>query len=251
MNVYQMLAYEGVRTFLGPWVAFALRVRSEGTENIPEEGGALLVCNHRSTLDPLILINEVDREIRFLMGAKGSLVPLVRTFSRMAAGAHIPINRRNSVMGIDEAVRLLEAGELVGVFPEGLESSMRPDRASGVRYFRTGFARVALEAGVPIIPAAMIPGDEIQVPIVGAALRRARGGASVEGPLKSMLHSSVLLRIGRPIGLEEFEDKPLTKSSIDMLSGKVRKVIIKLYNGEDLERFATGELPFDVYTDRI
>ena len=51
--------------------------------------------------------------------------------------------------------------------------------------------------------------------------------------------------------LEGFMDEPLTKNAIDTLSGKLRRVVIKLYNGEDLDRFLTGKLPFDAYTDRV
>jgi 1-acyl-sn-glycerol-3-phosphate acyltransferase len=254
MNVYQMLAYESVRTFLSPWVSFALRVRSEGIDNIPDEGPAVLACNHPSDLDQLMLMNEIPREIHFVAGAKGFVIPLVKTFSRMTSTlrSHKGGNGQKA-MGMDEAVQMLGEGELIGVFPEGVESDMRPDRTSNISYFRTGFARAALEAGAPIIPVAIIPGEELKVPVVSGTLGRAhfRHGSPIESRLKFILRRSVLLRVGKPIELEEFEGRPLTKPSIDMLSGKVRQVIIKLYNGEQLDRFLTGELPFDIYTDRI
>lgn len=254
MNIYQMLAYEGMRTFVGPWVSLALRVHVDGADNIPDECGALLVCNHRSMLDPLVLMTEVDRFMHFIAGAQGSVLPMLKTFYRMT-GTVRPSGKdgRRAATGLDEAARLLDAGELVCVFPEGIDSLMRPDMTSQVSYFRTGFARVALDAGVPIIPAAIIPTDEIKLPpIAEQVVESYEQHTSVKrAPFKYLLYKKVLLRIGSPISLEGFTKEPLTKASIDMLSGKVRQVIMKLYNGWELDRFMYGKVPFDVYTDRV
>lgn len=254
MNVYQLLAYEGMRTFFGPWLSLAFRIHSEGADNVPDEGGALLICNHRSILDPLALMTEVDRYIHFVAGSHGFVVPMVRTFYHMTGMVRLSLKGGDkSEKGMTDAVRLLEDGEIVGIFPEGIESFMRPDRVSKISYFRTGFARLALEAGVPIIPAAVIPQEEVKLPpipgkIVGSYVEHP---ATQEGSLRIMLYRKILVRVGKPISLEGYLEEPLTKNAIDTLSGKVRRVVMKLYNGEDLERFLTGKLPFDVYTDRV
>lgn len=254
MNVYQMLAYETMRTALGPWLTFAFRIRSEGVENVPGEGGALLICNHRSILDPIALMTEVDRYINFVAGSHGFVVPMVKTFYRMTGMVRLSLKgASSSAAGLDDAVRLLKEGEMVGIFPEGIESFMRPDKVSEISYFRTGFARVALEAGVPIIPAAVIPGSELELPpapgrMVDSYVDRP---AAQEGPLRLKLYGKVLVRIGRPIDLSGFKDGPLTKAAIDTLSGKLRRVVMKIYNGEDLEKYVSGEVPFDIYTDRV
>lgn len=251
MNVYQMIAYEATRTFLGPWLSFGFRIHTEGADNIPEEGGALLICNHRSMLDPLALMTEVDRYIHFIAGAQGFVVPMAKTLYHMTGMVRFSMKGGpKSGRGLDEAVKLLKEGELVGIFPEGIESFTRPDKSNRISYFRTGFARIALEAGVPIIPAAVIPKEEKApaIPVVGSV---ARHSADREGPLKFMIYRRVLVRIGKPIPLDDFLAEPLTKNAIDTLSGKLRRVVMKLYNGEDLDRFLTGEAPFDVYTDRV
>ncbi len=254
MNVYQMLAYETMRTVFGPWLELAFRIRSEGTYNMPHDGGALLICNHRSVLDPLALMNEVDRHIHFVAGSHGFVVPMVKTFYRMTGMVRLSLKGGDSSsLGLDEAVELLKEGEIVGIFPEGIESFMRPDRVSKISYFRTGFARIALEAGVPVIPAAVIPGAEVELPPVPGQVVKTyvKHPAADEGPLRFMLYKRVLVRIGTPIDLSGFKDGPLTKAAIDTLSGKLRRVVMKLYDGEDLERFMTGGLPFDIYTDRV
>ena len=254
MNVYQMLAYEGMRTLLGPWLTLAFRITSEGAGNVPGEGGALLICNHRSVLDPVALMTEVDRYVHFVGGSHGYVVPTVRTFYQMTGMVKLSMKGGTRIgRGLDEAVRLMKDGEIVGIFPEGIESFMRPDRASKISYFRTGFARMALEAGVPIIPAAIVPTEELKLPALpGRALNAlvdhpaARGGS-----MNFLLYRKMLVRIGRPIDLGGFLEEPLTKNAIDTLSGKLRRIVIKLYNGEDLDRFGGGSRPFDIYTDRV
>ena len=61
----------------------------------------------------------------------------------------------------------------------------------------------------------------------------------------------VRVRIGRPIELHQYCDEKMTKELIDRISGKGRRIVIKLFNGEDLDRFLTGETPFDIFTDRV
>jgi 1-acyl-sn-glycerol-3-phosphate acyltransferase len=254
MNVYQMLAYESMRTFFGPWLSLAFRIHSEGAENVPKDGGALMICNHRSILDPLALMTEVERYVHFVAGSHGFVVPMVKTFYHMTGMVRLSLKGgAGSAQGIDEAVDLLKSGELVGIFPEGIESFMRPDRSSKISYFRTGFARVALEAGTPIIPAAVIPREEVKLPPVPGKLvgSYVKHPAADEGPLRFMLYKKVLVRVGQPIDLSGFLDQPLTKTAIDTLSGKLRRIVIKLYNGEDLDRFLYGKLPFDIFTDRV
>lgn len=253
MNVYQMLGYETLRTLLGPWLSFVFRIRSEGTENVPEVGGALLISNHRSILDPLALMNEIERYIHFTAGSHGVVVPMVKTLYRMTGMVRLSSRGGKSPKGVDEAVSLLSQGELVGIFPEGIESFMKPDRETKVSYFRTGFARVAIEARVPIVPAVVIPGEEVKLPAVPGRLASKILEQPVPGnrPYRFLLYRNVLVRVGKPIHLDGYYDEPLTKSAIDTLSGKLRRVIIKLYNGQELDRFMTGKVPFDIYTDRV
>jgi len=254
MNVYQMLAYEGMRTFLGPWLTFAFRIHSEGADNIPDEGGALLICNHRSVLDPVALMTEIDRYIHFVGGSRGFVVPTVKTLYNMTGMVKLSMKGGTRMgRGLDEAAQLMKDGEIVGIFPEGIESFMRPDRASKISYFRTGFARMALEAGVPIIPAAVVPTEEVRLPELSSKMinRAIDHPALRGGSMRFVLYKRVVVRVGKPIDLSGFLEQPLTKTAIDTLSGKLRRIVIKLYNGEDLETFVEGKTAFDIYTDRV
>ncbi len=143
------------------------RVQTRGLEHIPDTGAALIVANHSGVLplDAIMLQAGVfaehpaGRNLR-LLGA--DLVYSVPVLSSLA--------RRSGHTRADpaEARRLLQAGELVGVFPEGFKGTGKPfsERYRLQRFGRGGFARTALQAGVPIIPCAIVGAEEIY-PMIG------------------------------------------------------------------------------------
>jgi len=143
------------------------RVQSRGLANVPDSGAALIVANHSGVLpiDAIMLQagifaeHPAQRNLR-LLGAD-----LVYTLPVMSSLA-----RRSGHTRADpaEARRLLAAGELVGVFPEGFKGIGKPfsERYRLRRFGRGGFARTALQAGVPIIPCAIVGAEEIY-PMIG------------------------------------------------------------------------------------
>jgi len=146
-----------LRLFFRPWV--------EGMENIPVEGPAILASNHLSFSDSFFLPLMVPRRITFLAKAdyftgRGLKGWLSRAF--FTSIGQVPIDRsggRASEAALRKALEILSSGELLGIYPEGTRS---PD----ARLYRgkTGIARMALEAGVPVIPVAMINTFDIQPP---------------------------------------------------------------------------------------
>jgi 1-acyl-sn-glycerol-3-phosphate acyltransferase len=150
------------------------RVQARGMEHVPDSGAALIVANHSGVLplDAIMLQaclfaeHRTNRNLR-LLGAD-----LVYTLPGLASLA-----RRSGHTKADpgEASRLLSAGELVGVFPEGFKGTGKPftERYQLQRFGRGGFARTALRAGVPIIPCAIVGAEEIY-PMIGNSQRLAR-----------------------------------------------------------------------------
>ena len=125
------------------------RIRVEGRENIPATGGALLVCNHVSMADGVLLIATTDRFIRFLM-FKGSYDhPMVKPFARILRV--IPISSqlgpRDMLRSLRDASDAIKNGELVCIFPEGQMS-----RIGEMLPFRRGFERIMKGIDAPIIP---------------------------------------------------------------------------------------------------
>lgn len=143
------------------------RVEVRGLENIPAEGGALIVSNHSGTIaiDSLMVaqaIHDEHPQHRVMRGLGADLVfqtPVVGAFARrggstLATGADVD--------------RLFAKGELVGVFPEGFKGVGKPfkERYKLQRFGRGGFVAAALKAGVPIIPTSVVGAEEI-LPILG------------------------------------------------------------------------------------
>jgi 1-acyl-sn-glycerol-3-phosphate acyltransferase len=148
---------------LGPILKLLFRPWVEGEENIPDEGAAIFASNHLSFSDSIFLPLSVPRRMTFLAksdyftgrGIKGRL-----TAAFFRGVGQLPVDRSGGRAGeaaLRSGLRVLRRGDLLGIYPEGTRS---PD---GRLYRgRTGVARMALEAGVPVLPVAMIGTDKAQ-----------------------------------------------------------------------------------------
>jgi 1-acyl-sn-glycerol-3-phosphate acyltransferase len=124
------------------------KLKFEGLENIPARGGALIALNHTSYLDWLpasIAAHERKRRLRFMIKAEMADVKAVNYVIKHAQ--LIPVDRRMGHDAYAVAVQRLREGEIVGLHPEATIS-----RSYELRDFKTGTARMALEAQVPVIP---------------------------------------------------------------------------------------------------
>ena len=254
MNVYQCLTYETVRMAIGPAFGLMMRMRSEGNENVPAQGGALIVANHRNPLlEPMSIAYKVERPVNFVAASVAFKLPVVNRVVRALGGIPVDVfGGRQSQDDLNNAVQMLRDGELVCVFPEGVHTIAHLHTVAKIRNFRTGFSRIALRAQVPVIPVAVIGMGERNLPTVPPALVKPFfDHPEFQDGVKWTYYKRVRVRIGKPIDLSGYYDQELTKELIDRVSGKVRRIIIKLYDGEDLDRFLTGETPFDIFTDRV
>jgi len=168
---------------LGPLLRLLFRPWVEGAAHVPEEGPAIFASNHLSFSDSIFLPLVVGRRLTFPAksdyftgkGVKGRLTAL---FFRGVG--QIPIDRsggRASMAALEAGKKLLDQGELFGIYPEGTRS---PDG----RLYRgkTGVARLALETGAPVLPVAMIDTRLVQPP--GQVVPRiGRIGVRIGAPL--------------------------------------------------------------------
>jgi 1-acyl-sn-glycerol-3-phosphate acyltransferase len=135
-----------------PVVKLAFRYRADGKEHLPPSGGYVLAAGHLSNLDPwpLGLAIWPRRFLRFMAKSELFWFPLVLIVR--GAGA-FKVNRGQAdTAAIETAVRLAREGNVIAMFPEGTRrrKGLRKTREAGAH---TGAARIALEAGVPLVPA--------------------------------------------------------------------------------------------------
>ncbi len=129
------------------------RVRLEGLERIPAEGPALLVCNHVSYMDALILMASVRRPIRFVMDYRIFRIPVLRFVFRIARAIPIAGAKEDPELlarAFDAVAAALAAGELVCIFPEGGLT-----RDGAIAPFRPGVEKILARQPVPVVPLAL------------------------------------------------------------------------------------------------
>lgn len=140
--------YEFSRVFVRLWAAWMFRIRYFGVNNIPKSGPVLVVSNHQSHLDPPLIGAGVPRTMHYLARKSLFRFPIFSQLIR-SYGA-IPLDMEHPVAGLKEALRCLQAGQAVLIFPEGTRS---PD--GEVHPFHKGFRMLGHRAKAVIVPTAI------------------------------------------------------------------------------------------------
>jgi 1-acyl-sn-glycerol-3-phosphate acyltransferase len=180
--------YSAVAVVSWPLVRGLLRLRATGVEHVPPDGGLVLAANHWSNLDPWPLGMPLypRRFLRFMAKSELFWFPLGAI---VTAGGGFRVRRgERDAEAVDTAIQLCRAGHAVVMFPEGTRRRKGMRKRHEARW-HTGAARIALEAGVPLVPAG-IAGTE----------RLAR-----LGPLR--------VAYGAPVDLDDLEGLPLAERS--------------------------------------
>jgi 1-acyl-sn-glycerol-3-phosphate acyltransferase len=220
------------------------RVETRGLENVPAEGGALLVANHSGTIPLDSIMTQValldhhsaHRYLRLLGADLVFSTPVISELARKT-GTTLACNA--------DAERLLHKGELVGVWPEGFKGIGKPfsERYKLQRFGRGGFVSAALRAQVPIVPCSIVGAEEIY-PIIGnmKTLARLLGLPYVPvtptfpwlGPLGAIpLPSKWLIEFGEPIptdgyGLGAADDPMLVFNLTDQVRETIQHTLYRL-----------------------
>jgi 1-acyl-sn-glycerol-3-phosphate acyltransferase len=131
---------------------YKLRVRGV-EDNVPDEGAALIVCNHVSYMDALILSATIPRPVRFVMYYKIFNIPVMRWIFRTAKAIPIASPKEDAALmqrAFDEVDAALAEGELVCIFPEGALT-----RDGEIAAFRSGVEKILARRPVPVVPMAL------------------------------------------------------------------------------------------------
>jgi len=182
------------------------RVRPTGLENIPDEGPAVLVCNHVSFVDALLVGGSIRRPVRFVMYYKIFQIPLLSFIFKTAKAIPIASAKEDETLlaeAFDQIDKELDAGQIVCLFPEGGIST-----DGEVQRFRPGIEKIIERRGVPVIPIAL--GG-----LWGSWFSRRSGGGLRKIP--GRLWAKVNVRIGEAVRSED-----VTAASLELLVRTLR-----------------------------
>jgi 1-acyl-sn-glycerol-3-phosphate acyltransferase len=215
--------YWVVKAILGPILRVVFRPWADGTENVPKEGPAIIASNHLSFSDHFFAPLPLPRKVVFLAKSEyftgRGLKGLVSKAFFSGVG-QIPVDRSGgeaSERALRTGLRVLAQGELLGIYPEGTRT---PDG----RLYRgkTGVARLALEARVPVIPCAMIGGFEFQPP----------------GRIMPRLGIRPGVRFGKPLDFSRYYGLEQDRLVLRALTDEVMYAIMKLSGQEYVDQYA-------------
>ncbi|MET7322266.1 lysophospholipid acyltransferase family protein [Streptomyces sp. NPDC005549] len=215
---YYVLKY----VLLGPLLRVVFRPRIEGLDHVPGSGAAIIAGNHLSFSDHFLMPAVLKRRITFLAKAEYFTGPglkgrLTAFFFRSAG--QIPVDRSGKEAGqaaIREGLGVLDRGELLGIYPEGTRSH------DGRLYKgKVGVAVMALRAGVPVVPCAMIGTFEAQPP----------------GRKIPKLHP-VVIRFGEPLDFSRYAGMEGEKAVLRAVTDEIVYAILSLSGQEYVDRYA-------------
>lgn len=188
MYIYTLLP-EFLMRFLA-WILINIfyRVHTTGLENIPKSGPAIVVCNHVSFMDPILLGGSIRRPMRFVMYYKIFQLPLLRYIFRHAKAIPIASAKEDEQLmndAFDKVDDELRAGNIVCIFPEGGIT-----RDGEVQRFRPGIEKIIARRPVPVVPVALGR-------LWGSWFSRRKGGGIRKLPGRLFAH--VPVNIGEPV----------------------------------------------------
>ncbi len=215
---YYVLKY----VLLGPVLRLMFRPRIEGLDNVPATGAAIVAGNHLSFSDHFLMPAILKRRITFLAKAEYFTGPglkgrLTAFFFRSAG--QIPVDRSGKEAGkaaIREGLGVLSKGELLGIYPEGTRSH------DGRLYKgKVGVAAMALKAGVPVVPCAMIGTFEAQPP--GQKIPSLR---------------PITIRFGEALDFSRYAGMDNEKAVLRAVTDEIIYAILELSGQEYVDRYA-------------
>jgi 1-acyl-sn-glycerol-3-phosphate acyltransferase len=187
----------------GVWKYLGFKFDFQGQENVPRKGGAILAINHTSYLDFALAGTAAlpaKRYVRFM--AKKEIFDNKIAGPLMRGMHHINVDRSNGSASFVAALRALKSGEIIGIFPEGTIST-----SFEIKGLKSGAVRLAIGAGVPIIPTIVWGGQRVYTKGVKPSFKRA--------------HAPVTVSFGEPISYSRDTD-------IEVAENHLRDVMIQM-----------------------
>lgn len=176
------------------------RVKIEGTENIPQEGALIFCGNHRTYLDPPLIVVTAGRHMRFLAKEELRKNPFFAFLGMVFEGIYVKRDSKD-ISALKEAVKTLKAGKCIGLFPEGTRNGLEKNDGK----LKNGASYLALKTGAKIVPVGII------------------------GPSKPFTKNKIVY--GEPLDFSKFcEGRKPEKEDEDKVSEILKNEIVRLSN---------------------
>ncbi len=175
------------------------RIKTVGRENIPKEGSLVFCGNHRSYLDPIVIVLKSKRRIRFLAKEELKKNPLFKPLFHLFDVIYVKRDSKD-IGPIKEALKTLKQGDCIGIFPEGTRNGLEKNNGE----MKDGAAYLALKTGSKIVPIGLV------------------------GEVKPF-HKNTLY-YGKPIDVSSYQtkDKEKEKENLEVITEILKEEIIKL-----------------------
>lgn len=214
--------YWFMKGILKPLLKMLYRIRVEGLENVPKDGAAIIAANHVSFLDSFFIPLVIKRrKVTYL--AKADYFRSWKTKWFFRGVGQISCEREGgskSQQSLEIALDVLKGGNLLGIYPEGTRS---PD---GVLYRgRTGVARLALAAKVPVVPVGLVGTDEV----MPKDAKMPRLGGRI----------GVTVRIGKPLDFSRFDGRERDRFALRSVTDEIMFEIMELSGQEYKDEYAS------------
>lgn len=210
----------------------------EGLENVPKKGGVVFACNHQSWLDVQVLVATAPRRVHFIAKSEFQTWPVLRHLVKLFQSVFI--HRGGDDAALKQIIEALMGGWAVAIFPEGTipgeedvpRVAVNPE--TGLLPGHTGVARLALKAGVPVVPVGVSGTGRAFPPEVYPRLEM----------IRMPRNTPVRVRFGEPMNLSEFRRKEHTRELYREVTDEVMVEISKLI--DHLANYVPIEVPLPV-----
>jgi 1-acylglycerol-3-phosphate O-acyltransferase len=191
-----------VRTVIFIYCKIVYRVKIVGTQNVPKEGALLFCGNHRTYLDPPLIVVTAGRHMRFMAKEELRKNPLFAFLGVLFEGIYVKRDEKD-ITALKEALKTLKNGGCIGIFPEGTRNGLEKNDGK----IKNGAAYMALKTNAKIVPVGII------------------------GPAKPFSKNEIIY--GEPIDLSEYiTGKKIEKETEDKVSEIIKDKIVELSSKE-------------------
>jgi 1-acyl-sn-glycerol-3-phosphate acyltransferase len=188
-----------------------MNVEVQNFDRLPQSGPLLIVCNHRSFLDPFLLTSFLNTPINFVCHRFMGNVPVLREVLQSCGG--FPLSNSDWYPDLlQHSTELLDRGKIIGIFPEGAAPMLDTPAPTELRTFYRGFAHLALQAKIPnlqILPVAIFSKSEQHWPAVPLSVLNYLDPSEPlfkqDGWHPAVMYQEVAIRLGEPFSIAPYQ----------------------------------------------